>query len=356
MSNKLKIYACSGIGDQEQPGYWLDDTRTSSNTQAVNNLLSMINEKLSELYYLQLSKTAEIERYNAIDLLVVCLRFAKRYAGQSDMLRRAGRVIGSYAASGSFDTNDTNDDSRSAHLDILFAAILDDLDNSKNTQSEPEFDRWFEQQVVALNQVGLSAAQQAAADQWAVDQEQRVGATDYGDISEYLNNSQDYFLYLYIPDSEVGSWSKSIQTKRKKQQEVYQYCLKIFRQVYGDESAMQRIIRSSIIRTFGATPEQVLDRLRRSGSIGEPITLTAAAIVEIIIAVVGAIASIIGAILTYCAKVAVAKYQQPVDAESGIPDQEDFAAVTNEKSLILLFGLSALLLCILAGKRKKTNT
>lgn len=349
MSNKLKIYACSGIGDQDQLTYWLDDTRTSSNTQAVNNLLSMINEKLSELYYLQLDKTAQIERYNAIDLLVVCLRFAKRYAGQSDLLRHAGRIIGSYAASGSFDTNDTSDDSRSAHLDSLFEAILADLDNGKNTKSDPEFDRWFEQQVVALNHIGLSAAQIAAADQWAADQEQHVGATDYGDISEYLNNSQDYFLYLYIPDSEVGSWSRNIQIKRKKQQEVYQYCLKIFRQIYGDEAAMQRIIRASIIRTFKATPEQVISKMKQSGAVGD---FGISEIIAIVTAVIAAVAAVIGSVLDYCAKVAVAKYSQPVDAESGIPDQDDFGQYSSKKSPILLFGLGALLLYILSGKRK----
>ena len=45
MSEKLKIYACSGIGetDKKTSAYWTDGTNSVSNTQAVNTLLAKIN-------------------------------------------------------------------------------------------------------------------------------------------------------------------------------------------------------------------------------------------------------------------------------------------------------------------------
>ena len=46
MSEKLKIYACSGIGstDPQKPvEYFTDGTSTVSNTQAVNTILARIN-------------------------------------------------------------------------------------------------------------------------------------------------------------------------------------------------------------------------------------------------------------------------------------------------------------------------
>ena len=54
MAERLKIYACSGIGESAEPqqkmwDYWTDNTDCVSNTQAVNTLIALINRNYIEV-------------------------------------------------------------------------------------------------------------------------------------------------------------------------------------------------------------------------------------------------------------------------------------------------------------------
>ena len=93
MANKLKIYACSGIGDaaeQAPTKYWTDDTNTLQNTQAVNSLLAQINLRWSEVTRLQISQQDKADTLCDMDVLLVSLDAAKRYAKDADKLKKAG--------------------------------------------------------------------------------------------------------------------------------------------------------------------------------------------------------------------------------------------------------------------------
>ena len=74
MANKLKIYACSGIGNENvRYTYWLDNTKTVSNTMAVNTLLALINRNNIEILRLvTMTNEQKLANLNDIDVYVLC--------------------------------------------------------------------------------------------------------------------------------------------------------------------------------------------------------------------------------------------------------------------------------------------
>lgn len=356
MANKLKIYACSGVGDQQQApaSYWLDGTRSVSNTQAVNNLLSIINLLLSELQ-LQLTEEEILERYNQLDYYAVALRLAQRYYDSDERLAAAGNVLGYYCENGAFSCSSFDDLERSEHLEKTYQIIVQDIDINNTYSISPELTKWWAQNVVDLNRVGLTEQEQQAIEQAT----EGVGAVT-GDLATYLNDAKSYFLYTFIPEAEIKSWPKAIQQKRKKQLEIYNYCLPIYKELGGSEDMMQRIIRSSIISTFKLTPEAVLRRIK-DGKAAEPYSVSGVgdltmAVATVVAAVISAVIAIITVVLECVAQVSVAKYAVPTDAELGIPEDEDFAQFTaqnNSKNLLIIGAAILGFLLLKKNKRKR---
>lgn len=358
MAQKLKIYACSGVGDVEEQttGYWLDDTKTLSNTQAVNNLLSMINLKMSELNSLTLSEKQRIDTYNSIDSIVVALRLAEKYQDNRRLIL-AGSVFTYYISTGYFVFNSTDDEERSKHLEELYNTIVRDIDCSTMYDVSDEDMQWWYDEVVELNKVGLNPEQQAAIE----DAISGIGATGgiSGDLNTYLSDAKSYFLYTFIPEGDIKNWPAIIQQRRKKQLEIYDYCLPIYKELNGTEAAMQRIIRSSICNTFHLTPEAVLRRIKE-GKAKDPYKVAGVgdfgiteAVATVIAAVISAVIAIITAVLQCVGQVYAAKYTVPEDAYSGIPEDSDFDDFKGGNSNTLLWIGAAILGIILIGNKRK---
>lgn len=362
MAQKLKIYACSGVGDaqeQEITGYWLDDTKTLSNRQAVNNLLTMVNLQLAILNDTSLSNEEKVSCYDSIDFLVVSLRLAQRYQDEVGNLIVAGNVLRNYLSNFNFESID--DKARGEHLDNLYSMIISDVDNGTTYQNDEEFTGWWKENVVDLNKVGLSKEQQLAIERA---NDEGVGATISGDLNTYLSDAKSYFLYTFIPDNEVKGWPKVIQDRRKKQLEIYNYCLPVYKELNGTEASMQRIIRSSIYNTFKLSPEAVLRRIKE-GKAKDPYSVNGVgdfgiteAVATIIAAVISAVVAIISSILACVGQVYAAKYTVPEDAYMGIPEDSDFDSFKGTgNTMFLWIGAALLGLVFLAngkkGKRKK---
>ena len=107
MANKLHIYACSGIGDAanelKKITFWTDKTDTLSNTQAVNGLLTLINLREAELEGITATDADKTMCRQDITLYKVCLYFAKNYAGNNEMLTKAGIAINKLLMKGAFE-------------------------------------------------------------------------------------------------------------------------------------------------------------------------------------------------------------------------------------------------------------
>ena len=343
MSERLNIYACSGIGigATNRAKEWIaEGTNAATNTQAMNSMLSHINLLATELRYPNIWTSEEyLEKLNDFDLACVCFYYAKLFRKDTEKLALAGKYIAEYKRQDGFSSNNSDVEWHEQHVD----KIIDDIDamllsDDKDIDPEVEFVDWWTEEVVNKNVVGLS--------------EEGIGATvkeDYGDLNKYLYDGGTYFLYLYIPKDKYAKLPYRIRKKIRKQQEVYEYCKKCFCPeydgIYGSEEDMKRVIRSGIIEDFGQTPENIaLDIIGKEGlGIGQ---MGAGEIASIIAAVITLIIAIISAVLDYAARVAVAKYAVPEDPESGMAEGEDFMGNSSLdldwKSLLLIGGVGLL--------------
>lgn len=343
--SKLKIYMCSGVGDaKDSYRYWLDGTDTVTNTRAVNTLLARINELCAELDYMQLTKEQQLAHFNDIDILVIALQFAKKYAHDTEALKRAGAAIQILIVNGNANFASLDDNERGRHLDDMYAAVDNYVSGTNYTQATGDFYKWWLQTIIPNNRQGLTIEQQfklakSLANQKGVGDSREQFKHDYGDIGVYLYDAADYFFYLYIPDSKAKKLPYFLRKKIRKQQEIYQYVKQVFTQLYGGEEDMQRIIRTRIIAQTGHTPEEAIDQLLGTRGIG----LSETIIATIIIIAAAAALAIIGAIINAVANVLVAEYAVPENIEDGCPDESDWPD-DNRKTNLLKYGAIGLLL------------
>ena len=325
MANKLKIYACSGIGDTTTEkityDYWLDNINPVFNTQAVNALNVDINLLVAELNNLDLTNEEKIERLNTIDLYTLCLSYAQDYSDQSDMLKRAGRAIGKVVNSGAFNFNSLNNTERDAHLDELFERVASAIENDDNKSYNAQFEEWWRKRVMDLNKVGLTAEQQ----QIKLQPISGIGAAEDAlndlTIGGYLQNAATYFMYIFFTDEQLRKLPSLFSSKKKYQMRTYNFCKDVFVRMYGTEEAMLNIIRAGIIQRYGETPGDICNGISTlkdkykikisgigsgaaaAGAVFVVGKLTADALIGIITAVLTFLAAVIGAIIKHCTRV-----------------------------------------------------
>lgn len=160
-------------------------------------------------------------------------------------------------------------------------------------------------------------------------------------LRKYLGTSKDggcaeYFLYIFIPESDLAKYNVTIYRKRQGQLKTYAYVRELFvGHDYGTESELQSIIRNGIEKTFGLSVETVLDEIRTGKREGIGVVA-----VELIVAIIYAIASIIVAVISgvvqYAQSVEVAKYTAPTyqELEDSAPAVTDFTQKSKQKGLI----------------------
>lgn len=368
MSDKLKIYTCSGIGTAGNRlfNYWLDNTETISNTQAVNSLLAQINLLYSDVTNLDLTEEETLKRLDQIDKLIVCLHFAESYSANSEELYRAGLVVGAMEKAGAFVSGSLDNAERDANLDRLIAEADEAMQHE--VEAEPSFMTWWQQNVIDLNQVGLSEEQQQIIRNTL--RKQRIsGYEENEDLAEYLNNAGEYFLYTYFTSDQLDRLPDVFTRKAKVQKKIYENCKALYVGVYGTESSMKAVIRGSIQQAFNKTPEQVCGdiyntydqdgRLKGIGEIAAATLATIKAVVEIITAIAAVVTPIIIAICTCVQNVKIAEIQQ-VDtaaAAGATPGEEDYPPEYKPKkksagvnSDIIMYGVAALALVLLLKK------
>lgn len=357
MADKLKIYACSGIGEAQADApvrYWTDGTNTISNTQAVNTILAKIN-----LLYIQatrlngLSQKDKIHIYNEIDLLSVALDLLRRYKDDADMMQRAGVVLSVMVHNGDFHFENLDTDQRSDHLDNLITKANDLCNDGMDIHSEDAtVVEWWQKNIIARNKVGFNFGEQQKIRKAMKKAVSGIGAVDPNwqkdaDLAEYLTKGSEYFLYLYFTDAQLAKLPYVFSKKAKRQLGTYNYCKDLFVGVYGSETEMQDIIRAGIIDYFQETPEQVCDDIiagkRDASEIG---AIAATALVAIINGVFALVTGIIVAICTMVAQTKVAEYQaidqQAINASTPNGDDFDGLGFGSKTQLSSLLPLAAI--------------
>lgn len=160
-------------------------------------------------------------------------------------------------------------------------------------------------------------------------------------LRKYLGTSKDggcaeYFLYIFIPESELGKYNAVIYNKRKQQLKTFAYVRELFvGHGYGTETEMLDIIRKGIETTFGMSVENVLSVIRSGGRL-EGVGITTEIVLAIISAVVNIVIAVVSGIIAYCQNVKIAKYTAPTmqEIEDSTPAESDLFASSKKKGLL----------------------
>lgn len=351
MSKGLAIYACSGVGDNEEKTlqYYLEGTNTVANTQAQNTLLLYINEQYTALRHLCETDDDRKLCLNRMDLYAVCFYFAQLYQNDQQALENVGYILNEFTENGKLSISSTSMEEHDAQVGTIIDLVAA-YDQTKIVPRDTTFTQWYSRVVTSRNVVGLTAAQQQRAEQAL---KQGVSGADYGDISKYLNDAGEYFLYLYFSKEQLAKLGSRFRIKAKKQQEVYDYCKRVFVQLYGSEDDMKRIIRNGIIQRFNATPEEVVDSIMNGKEV-KGVGIATEVILMIVAAVATVVLVAIAGIINAVQAVQVAKYTVPTDTDSGVPSDEldDWVNSKQANSMVLYAGLGLLALVLLKKNKK----
>ena len=344
MAERLKIYACSGIGEAKSDYiYWTDNTDTISNTQAVNTLLVRINSLYTRITYLHgISDKERIQALNEIDMYCVMLDAAKRFKNDEKMLYHAGEVISVMDQDGAFDFDSLDNTERDQHLDGLLSRAAEMYGDETIKSEDLAFMADWKDQIIARNKVGLDAEQQNTTKKAmakAVKGVKGIGAANEAwmqdkEISKYLTKAGTYFLYLYFTKDQLAKLPAVFAKKQKYQQRIYNYCKAYFVDVYGSEKDMQEIIRNGIIQDIQAEPEVFCEEVaagKRTMVNGVGISeflfwLGVKGFIALISVIAGALVGIVAAICDCVYKSNVKKYaaMESSIVDGGVPDPEDY--------------------------------
>ena len=371
MAEKLKIYACSGIGEEKSDYvYWTDNTSAISNTQAVNTLLVRINSLYTRINYVNgVSDTERINALNNIDWLCVALDAAKRFKDDEQMLYHAGEVISVMLQDGAFEFNSLNNEERDRHLDELLDRAAEMYGDETIKTEDLGFMEDWKDQIISRNKVGLTKQQQQASIKALAKAVKKIGEIDDSwkendEIEKYLTEAGTYFLYLYLTDKQLAKLPGEFKLKQKYQKQIYNHCKQYFVDVYGTEEDMQDIIRNGIRLQFNAEPETVCEGIT-SGEMPKGIGVfqflglvgveAVKALIELLSVIASVLIAIVTSICTAVSNTNIAKYgvikQQTID--DAVPNADDYKGLSftdkSEKSnsnwlTIGLVGLGALLL------------
>lgn len=299
MADRLKIYACSGVGDVKLPTVTFDNygLKTTDNTQAVNTILIAMNSCRVRMENLEMSDSEREQYKQLLEVYKKCLQAAK--SGKSDEeLSRAGMEIAEEYGLGS------------------------------------DFEDWWKNTIVPRNKVGLpetarKMVRQGVAKAKAI---KGIGELDWHDneeLTEYLTKGSEYFLYTYFTDAQLRKLPSIFAIKKRKQMNTYNYCKALFVGAYGSEAEMRRVIEDGIIQYFGHTPKGVCEKIASGENPNEKVGViiwTVQGIVAIVMACLSFLASVIVAICQAVAQSKAAQYaainKQMV--EESIPNPDDW--------------------------------
>lgn len=171
-------------------------------------------------------------------------------------------------------------------------------------------------------------------------------------LMKYLGSSKDdgcasYFLYLFIPEDQVGEYSSAVERKRKLQEKTYKYVLSMWTDLqYGTEDQLREVIKNGIEDTFEAPIEEVLKQIKNGNK--EGVGIATEIILAIISAVLSVVLAIISGVIEYCKTQTAAKYTAPSYSElkASVPESTDIignSKATSNTWLWLVAGVGAAL-------------
>ena len=268
--------------DESRYNVWTGDENEADITPGKHFLYSRFDLLLEQVNIAETEKEA-IQYYNQLDITTALLYAYNHVNGDSENFKRIAAIVCSLVAWGSFNSQSMVVDIRGDGLDELLNRISADYDNGWDIQygypNGMDAETWnmLNVEVFPYNQKVSTIG--------------RIGGSS-GVIGDKIKKGGYYFLYNYIPDSELKNYPASVAKKRLAQNQVKSW---LAIDLFHTAATRNNLIRSGIIARVGMTPEKYI-RTQKAGNVKiglDPGTLTIiATIINIIIGLITIIRAI----------------------------------------------------------------
>lgn len=288
--------------------------------------------------YAQFCKTHEALQfhYNRMDEMYLCLKAVEFCGENDDLLRCAGAIIGNWKSDGSLSMRFESVEDENRYLDGLVAELRDSLSPEQETEvdvTNPEFDGWFEENVVQYNYYNTPTGKSKTMPVGMAGLGATTGNDDY---SAKMKDSAMTLLY-HIADKEnvmdgCRDEDEMIMKRYSANKAVNWFANQ---DTNMTQKSIENCIKSGIFeQTEGQSPDDVVNDLKSGNGMSglgmEPIT-----IVMIVVAAITTICSLIATLVKakYSAMTqqAMAEEYEP-DPYGFAPEEDDF--IRNAKAQI----------------------
>jgi len=159
-------------------------------------------------------------------------------------------------------------------------------------------------------------------------------------MADKMKESGMFYIYLFIPDSEISKYSEFVKTKRATQQKTFRYAEQA--DIWHNTSACMDLARSGIIARTGMQPEKFIESCKKNDY-----KIEGVGSLMVILGVISSILSIIQLITSIFGK----KRDEPTESEVNsalIKTSTDFPKSEN-KSNVVTAGLGSYFPYVLGG-------
>lgn len=294
-----------GVSDEKRYAVWTDGEAQEEITPGKAWLYAKY-DLLNELINIATSKKEIASLYNELSIISALIWAYNSVHGNTDEFKRLAGIIVMMIETGKFDSSETNENKRNAWFDNIIAEITV---NTKTAHPHYYLTRWW--QLINTEVIQQNDIQELDG----------VGnVSGWTPIADALKKAGFYFLYLFIPESELKNYPAAVTKKRNVQNNLYKFIYKV---VKYSADTVKSFFRSGIIARTGMTPENYIKSVVKENDkskVGGPVLVTIATILGIIISVIQIISMI-------WPNSGAANY----DYKNGVPDAESELYDINKK-------------------------
>jgi hypothetical protein len=260
---------------------------------------------LNELINIATSKKEIASLYNELSIISALIWAYNSVHGNTDEFARLARVIVSMIANGNFYSSETDVDKRNAWFENIIAQI-------QTIKNPVHYDlSWWQlinTEVIQQNDIPELDG---------------VGnVSGWTPIADALKKAGIYFLYLFIPESELKNYPAAVTKKRTVQNNLYKFIHKV--DVFHSADTVKSFFRSGIIARTDMTPENYIKAVVKENDKNKLGSITLATVATIL----GIIISLIQIISMIWPNSEAANY----DYKNGVPDAANELYDINKKT------------------------
>lgn len=291
-----------GVSDEKRYAVWTGGESQEEITPGKAWLYAKY-DLLNELINIATSKKEIASLYNELSIISALIWAYNSVHGNTDEFTRLARVIVSMIANGNFYSPETDVEKRNAWFENIIAQV-------QTIKNPVHYDlTWWQlinTEVIQQNDIPEMDG---------------VGnVSGWTPVADALKKAGIYFLYLFIPESELKNYPAAVTKKRTVQNNLYKFIHKV--DIFHSADTVKSFFRSGIIARTGMTPENYIKAVVKQNDKNK-----VGAILETVALILGIIISLIQIISMIWPNSGAANY----DYKNGVPDAENELYDINNK-------------------------